>query len=127
MTNDPVSACLRGGCHVCVCVCVCVCVGGGGMMMSFICSCRNKIETELHVYLEEVTYHTRLFRGPRTNDMKNQDGPSHSWVSSVPHGCTCVSYEEEDICVPYEEEDTCVFCLSWVSAVSARVCARLSV
>ena len=81
----------------------------------------------LLIYLEEGTYHTRLFRGPRTNDMKNQDGPSHSWVSSVPHGCTCVSYEEEDICVPYEEEDTCVFCLSWVSAVSARVCARLSV
>jgi hypothetical protein len=37
---------------------------------SFICSCRNKIGAELHIYLEEGTYHKRLFRGPRTNDMK---------------------------------------------------------
>ena len=56
--------------------------GGGGvwfsyqdgvmvMMMSFICSCRNKKEDlELHIYLEEGTYHKRLFRGPSTNDMK---------------------------------------------------------
>jgi hypothetical protein len=40
------------------------------MMMSFICSCRNKIGAELHIYLEEGTYHMRLFRGPSTNDMK---------------------------------------------------------
>ena len=41
------------------------------MMMSFICSCRNKKEDlELHIYLEEGTYHKRLFRGPSTNDMK---------------------------------------------------------
>jgi hypothetical protein len=40
------------------------------MMMSFICSCRNKIGAELHIYLEEGTYHKRLFRGPSTNDMK---------------------------------------------------------
>jgi hypothetical protein len=41
------------------------------MMMSFICSCRNKkIGAELHIYLEEGTYHKRLFRGPNTNDMK---------------------------------------------------------
>ena len=25
---------------------------------------------ELHIYLEEGTYHKRLFRGPSTNDMK---------------------------------------------------------
>jgi hypothetical protein len=40
------------------------------MMMSFIYSCRNKIGTGLHIYLEEGTYHKRLFRGPSTNDMK---------------------------------------------------------
>jgi hypothetical protein len=26
-------------------------------MKSFICSCRNKITAELHIYLEEGTYH----------------------------------------------------------------------
>jgi hypothetical protein len=40
------------------------------MMMSFICSCRNKIGAELHVYLEEGAYHKRLFTGPSINDMK---------------------------------------------------------
>ncbi len=40
------------------------------VMMSFIYSCRNKIGAELHIYLEEGTYHKRLFRGPSTNDMK---------------------------------------------------------
>jgi hypothetical protein len=30
----------------------------------------QKIEAELHIYLEEGTYHKRLFRGPNTNDMK---------------------------------------------------------
>ena len=38
--------------------------GGGAaveqmMMMSFICSCRNKIGAELHIYLKEGTYHKR--------------------------------------------------------------------
>jgi hypothetical protein len=38
----------------------------------FYCSCRNQIGAELHIYLEEGTYHKRLglFRGPSTNDMK---------------------------------------------------------
>jgi hypothetical protein len=27
-------------------------------------SCRNKLGAELHIYLEEGTYHKRLFRGP---------------------------------------------------------------
>jgi hypothetical protein len=40
------------------------------MMMPFICSCRNKIGAELHIYLEEGTYHKRLFRGLTTNAMK---------------------------------------------------------
>ena len=31
---------------------------------------KQKIGAELHVYLEEGTYHKRLFRGPNTNDMK---------------------------------------------------------
>jgi hypothetical protein len=31
---------------------------------------KQKIGAELHIYLEEGTYHTRLFRGPSTNDMK---------------------------------------------------------
>ena len=31
---------------------------------------KQKIGAQLHVYLEEGTYHKRLFRGPNTNDMK---------------------------------------------------------
>jgi hypothetical protein len=31
---------------------------------------KQKIDTELHINLEEGTYHKRLFRGPNTNDMK---------------------------------------------------------
>jgi hypothetical protein len=52
------------------------------MMMSFIRSCRNKkLRAELHIYLEEGTYHTRLFRGPNTNDVKKLDVPSLSWAT----------------------------------------------
>jgi len=40
------------------------------MMMYFICSCRNKIGAELHLYLEEGTYHKSLLRGSSTNDLK---------------------------------------------------------
>jgi hypothetical protein len=40
------------------------------MMMSFICSCRKKKGAELHIHLQQGTYHKRLFRGPITNDMK---------------------------------------------------------
>jgi hypothetical protein len=29
----------------------------------------QKRGAELHIYLEEGTYHKRLFRGPNTNDM----------------------------------------------------------
>jgi hypothetical protein len=38
------------------------------MMMSFICSYRNKVGAKLHIYLEEGTYPKRLFRGTSTND-----------------------------------------------------------
>jgi len=31
---------------------------------------KQKIGAELQIYLEEGTYHKRLFRGPNTNDMK---------------------------------------------------------
>jgi hypothetical protein len=31
---------------------------------------KQKIGAELHIYLEEGTYHKRLFRGPNTDDMK---------------------------------------------------------
>jgi hypothetical protein len=31
---------------------------------------KHKIRAELHIYLEEGTYHKRLFGGPSTNDMK---------------------------------------------------------
>jgi hypothetical protein len=31
---------------------------------------KPKIGAELHIYLEEGTYHKKLFRGPNTNDMK---------------------------------------------------------
>jgi len=59
-----------------------------------VCSCREKKGAELHIYLEEGTYHKRLyleegtchkrlFRGPSTNDMKKYDGPSRSWPT--PH------------------------------------------
>ncbi len=50
--------------------------------MSFICSDRNKIEAELHIYLEEGTYHKRLFRGTITNDMKKEDGARLSWPTA---------------------------------------------
>jgi len=43
---------------------------------------KQKIEAELHIYLEEGTYHKRLFRGPNTNDMKKWDGPSLSFFKS---------------------------------------------
>ena len=52
------------------------------MMLSFICSDRNKIEAELHIYLEEGTYHKRLFRGTITNDMKKEDGARLSWPTA---------------------------------------------
>jgi hypothetical protein len=48
----------------------CGCATSCMMIMSFICSCRNKIGAKLNIYLEEGTYHKRLFRGPSTNDMK---------------------------------------------------------
>ena len=44
---------------------------------------KQKLEAELHIYLEEGTYHKRLFRGPNTKDMKKWDGPSLSWPT--PH------------------------------------------
>jgi hypothetical protein len=31
---------------------------------------KQKTGAELHIYLEEGTYHKRMFRGPSTNDMK---------------------------------------------------------
>ena len=31
---------------------------------------KQKIGDKVHIYLEEGTYHKRLFRGPNTNDMK---------------------------------------------------------
>jgi len=31
---------------------------------------KQKIGAELHIYLQEGTYHKRMFRGPNTNDMK---------------------------------------------------------
>jgi hypothetical protein len=40
------------------------------MMMSCICSCRNKIGAELHIYLQEGSYRKRLFRGSGTNYLK---------------------------------------------------------
>ena len=40
-----------------------VCVVDLMMMISFICSCRNIIGAELHLYLEEGTCHKRLFEG----------------------------------------------------------------
>jgi hypothetical protein len=39
------------------------------MMMSFICSCRNKNERKA-IYPKGASHHTSLFRGPSTNDMK---------------------------------------------------------
>jgi hypothetical protein len=45
---------------------------------------KQKIGAELHIYLEEGTYHKRLFRGATTNDMKKWDGPSPS--SCLPQG-----------------------------------------
>jgi hypothetical protein len=39
------------------------------MMFLFVLA-EPKIGAELHKYLEEGTYHKRLFRGPSTNGMK---------------------------------------------------------
>ena len=52
------------------------------MMMSFIYSCRNKNQPKA-TYPKGTSHHTRLFRGPSTNGMKKQDGPSRSWPT--PH------------------------------------------
>jgi hypothetical protein len=52
------------------------------MMMSFICSCRNKNQPKA-IYPKGTSNHTRLFRGPSTNGMKKLDGPSRSWPT--PH------------------------------------------
>jgi hypothetical protein len=35
------------------------------MMMSFSCSCRNKIGAELHIYLEEGVYYCSTYYGTR--------------------------------------------------------------
>jgi hypothetical protein len=42
------------------------------MMMSlvYLFLQKQKIGAKFHIYLEEGTYHKRLFRGPSTNDMK---------------------------------------------------------
>ncbi len=39
------------------------------MMMSFICSCRNKNQPKA-TYPKGTSHHTRMFRGPSTNGMK---------------------------------------------------------
>jgi hypothetical protein len=39
------------------------------LMMSFICSCRNKNEPKA-IYPKGTSHHTRLFRGPSTNGMR---------------------------------------------------------
>jgi hypothetical protein len=39
------------------------------MMMSFICSCRNKNERKA-IYRKGTSHHTRLFRGSGTNGIK---------------------------------------------------------
>ncbi len=66
---------------------------------------KQKIGAELHIYLEEGTYHKRLFRGPNTNDMKNvcrQDtGHSYSRWSVAPcRVCTCSPVPFVNSCVP---------------------------
>jgi hypothetical protein len=43
--------------------------GAGVMMMSFICSCRNKNQPTA-IYPKDTSHHTRLFTGPSANDVK---------------------------------------------------------
>ena len=55
--------------------------GGGGFIridddVFYLFLQKQKLEANLHIYLEKGTYHKRLFRGPNTNDMKKWDGPS---------------------------------------------------
>ncbi len=69
---------------------------GDMMMMSFICSCRNKIGAKLLIYLEEGTYHKRLFRGPSTNDMKTvPDTTTANSTGAPPRSQAPVSTENQ--------------------------------
>ena len=55
-------------------------VRGGGVLDSVTSAPQCIGQPRPRVYLKEGTYHTRLFRGPSTNDMKKyKDGPSRSW------------------------------------------------
>jgi hypothetical protein len=91
--------CERVCVRLCVCVCVCVfvfvfvfvfvCVRVCVMMMCCLVVLDSVTSTPQwirqprpRVYLKEGTYHTRLSRGPSTNDMKKYDGPSRSWPTT---------------------------------------------
>jgi hypothetical protein len=54
------------------------------MMMSFICSCRNKkIGAELHIYLEEGTYHNQR---PLEQEQDEQEAPRiHKYIRMYIH------------------------------------------
>jgi hypothetical protein len=51
---------------------------------------KQKIGAELHIYLEEGTYHKMLFRGPNTNDVKNDrlDPRDHGSAKTCSSHCT---------------------------------------
>ncbi len=46
---------------------------------------KQKIGAELHIYLEEGTYHKRLFRGPSTNDDAQEEVSSPLPMENAEH------------------------------------------
>ena len=55
------------------------------MMMSFLCSCRNKIGAEFHIYLEEGTYHTRLMMMSFICSCRNKNQPKAIYPKGTSH------------------------------------------
>ena len=81
-------------------------------MMSFICSCRNKIGVDLHIYLEEDTHHKRKDPGGLLvlrAQMIASLGPAFLWIIML-SPVEWASLNDE------EKEMHATIRMSWVSA-----------